>query len=257
MCNVDLAALEADLERRGLITQIAHAVKPYMSEPDVVRLGIAMHRLREQGADDVPGYFLSSSLRPRELTYCNCINCGNLDALSAEDLTDAEVELRRRMFDVARFFRERFAGCEACYPAGPAPAVGPRRARSIGCDYALTQDDVVSGARFEDEVGLFGFIDNGQYFVRDAGCYGIPYRALRPQGLDNVLVAGRMMTEELVAHNSTRNTACCMVCGEGAGVAAGLAARHRAATRDLDVGELLETLLATGVRLAPREEPKE
>jgi hypothetical protein len=255
LCNVVLGALEEHLESRGLIHQLAHALKPGARRPELVRLGIDMHRLREDGMEAAPHYFLSSSLRPRELTYCNCINHGNLDALSPEDLTDAEVDLRTRMFGVAQFFRGNFAGCEECYPAGPAPAVGPRRARSIRCDYALSEEDVTSGARFDDEIGLFGFVDNWHYFVEDAGGYGIPYRALRPAALDNVLVAGRMISEDLVAHNSTRNTACCMVCGQAAGTAAGLAARHGVSTRDVDVGELRDTLAAGGAVLSPVPEP--
>ncbi len=137
LCNVDLAALEADLEKQGLITQIAHAVKPGTEEPDLVRLGIDMRKLRQMGADknhpveNAPRYFLSSSLRPRELTYCNCINYGPNDGLDMEALTAAETDLRAKMFEVADLFREHFAGCEACYVAGPAPSAGQRRGRAI------------------------------------------------------------------------------------------------------------------------------
>ncbi|MCK4374450.1 MAG: FAD-dependent oxidoreductase, partial [Candidatus Brocadiae bacterium] len=49
LCNVDLAGMEADLDRRGLITQLAHAIKPGMSEPDLVRLGIDTGKLRDLG----------------------------------------------------------------------------------------------------------------------------------------------------------------------------------------------------------------
>lgn len=37
LVNLDLAALEADLETRGLISQLAYAVKPGMQHPDLVR----------------------------------------------------------------------------------------------------------------------------------------------------------------------------------------------------------------------------
>jgi hypothetical protein len=249
LVNVDLAALEADLERRGLITQLAHAIKPGMTEPDLVRLGINMGKLREEGAEDAPGYFLSCSVRPRELTYCNCINFGPNDGLDVDALSAAETDLRGRMLQVAEVFRRHVAGCEGCYPAGPAPYVGQRRARAIRCDYELTQQDVTDGSRFADEIGLFGFIDNGRFLVREAGAYGIPYRALIPQGLDNVLIAGRMMTVELVAHNSTRNTVCCLIQGQAAGTAAALAATRGVPPREVDAGELRERLQAAGVIL--------
>ena len=90
------------------------------------------------------------------------------------------------------------------------------------CDFELTQEDCVSARQFEDQIGCFGFIDHPHERVRQAGAYGIPYRALVPRGVDNLLIAGRMMTVELVAHNSTRNTVCCLVCGQAAGTAAAL-----------------------------------
>jgi len=251
LCNVDLQAMEADLERRGLITQLAHAVKPYTETPDLVRLGIHMGKLREEGATDAPGYFLSSSLRPRELTYCNCINYGPNDGLDVEALTEAEVDLRGRMFDVARIFREHVDGCDECYPAGPAPSVGQRRARAIHCEYELTQEDCTEGAEFDDQIACFSFIDNGRHFVRDGGAYGIPYRALVPRRVDNGLIAGRMMTVDLVAHNSTRNTACCLACGQAAGTAAAMAAAQDGRPGDVDAGALRDRLAADGALLTP------
>ena len=255
LVNVDLTAMEADLDRRGLITQLAHAVKPGTTTPDLVRLGIHMGKLREVGATNAPGYFLACSLRPRELTYCNCINHGPNDGLDPDALTEAEAALRGRMFEVADMFRNHIAGCEGCYPAGPAPSAGQRRARAIRCDYELSLDDVTEGRQFDDQVGLFGFIDNGRFFVREAGAYGIPYRALIPRGLDNVLIAGRMMTVELVAHNSTRNTVCCLVCGQAAGTAAALSAARDIAPRGLDPADLRGRLACDGVLLQPRFEP--
>ena len=257
LCNVDLAALEADLDRRGLITQLAHAVKPGGSRPDLVRLGIDMGRLRAAGAEDAPGYFLSSSLRPREITYCNCINYGPIDALDAADLTAAELALRERMFAVADLFRREFAGCADCYVAGPAPAAGPRRARAVRGRYELSVDDCVSGRQFDDQIGCFAFIDNSRYFVSEGGAYGIPYRALLPQGVDNLLMAGRMMTVDLVAHNSTRNTVSCLLCGQAAGTAAALAAATDRAPAEVDYDDLRQTLLAGGALLTPYDDPIE
>lgn len=255
LCNVDLAALEADLDRRGLISQLAHAVKPGTSRPDLVRLGIDMGRLRAGGAEDAPGYFLSSSLRPREITYCNCINYGPVDALDAGDLSAAELALRERMFVVAELFRREFAGCRDCYVAGPAPAVGPRRARAVRAQYELSAEDCVSGRQFDDQIGCFAFIDNSRYFVRDAGAYGIPYRALLPQGADNLLMAGRMMTVDLVAHNSTRNTVSCLVCGQAAGTAAALAVAADRAPAEIDYDRLRQALLGSGALLTPYDDP--
>jgi len=249
LCHVDLQEMEADLDRRGLIHQLAHAVKPGMSKPDVVRLGI-----RRSPETSVPG-LLSSSLRPGELTYCNCINYGPNDGLDPDALSAAEVDLRGRMFEIADAYRRNVAGCGQCYVAGAAAYAGQRRSRAIRCLYEITKEDIVEGRGFDDQVACFSFVDIRGLLVRDGGAYGIPYRALIPRSLDNVLIAGRMMTVDHAAHQSTRNTVCCLICGQAAGTAAGLAALKNIAPRDLDAGELRDRLGEDGVLLTPRPDP--
>jgi hypothetical protein len=227
-----------------------------MHQPELVRFGLDAERMGRLFGEPVLWYFFATSVRPRELTYVNCINYGPNDGLDPDALSRAEVDLRGRMFDVADLFRRNVAGCEECYVAGPAPSVGQRRARAVRCEHDITQDDCTEGRTFADKVGCFSFIDNNRYLVKDAGAYDIPYRALMAKGLDNVLVAGRMMSVELVAHNSTRNTACCLVCGQAAGTAAALAAQAGAAVREVNVEELQARLRGMGALLEPRGEGK-
>ena len=80
-----------------------------MDQPDLVRLGIDVGKLRAEGVEEVPGRFLSSSLRRREITYCNCIDYGPNDGLDPEALTAVENDLRGRMFEIAELFRSRRA----------------------------------------------------------------------------------------------------------------------------------------------------
>jgi len=255
LVNVDLAALEAELESRGLITQLAHAVKPGMQQPGLVRLGIDMKALKAQGIENAPDYFLSTSIRPNEITYCNCINYGPNDGLDAEALTSAEVYLRARALEVAELFRNNFSGCAACYIAGTSPAAGQRRGRAIHAHYELTADDCNLGRRFDDEIGCFGFIDNPRAWVAEAGAYGIPYRALIPKNVDNLLMAGRMLSLDLVAHNSTRNTVACLVQGQAAGTAAAMAVKTKCCPIGLNTEELRANLSAQHVLLTPISMP--
>jgi hypothetical protein len=252
LVNIDLQALQANLEDRGLITQLAHAIKPGMEKPDLVRLGIAMHKVEHLEMEIAPNYFLASSLRPRELTYVNCINFGPNDGLDTLALTSAELYLRRRMLEISELFRHNFAGCGECYPAGPAPSAGQRRSRAIRCEYELTRDDLIQAIQFSDQIGCFAFIDNPHDFVRDGLAYGIPFRALIPLGVENLLVAGRMLSVDISAHNSTRNTVCCMICGQAAGTAAALSVKRNRQPRTLDTAELQETLYKASVLLTPQ-----
>jgi hypothetical protein len=64
-----------------------------------------------------------------------------------------------------------------------------------------------------------------------------------------------MMTMETVAHNSTRNTVCCLICGQAAGTAAAMAAANGSAPREVDAAALRERLRQAGALLAPRPDP--
>jgi hypothetical protein len=57
------------------------------------------------------------------------------------------------------------------------------------------------------------------------------------------------MSVDTVAHNSTRNTACCLVCGQAAGTAAALAAAKGIGTQEVKVEELQQRLTKQGVLL--------
>jgi hypothetical protein len=90
---------------------------------------------------------------------------------------------------------------------------------------------------------VYGFHDSAPRFqVKNGGTYGIPYRALRVAGIDNLLVAGMMITSDRRAHMSTRNTVSCMGQGQATGTAAALCARKNCGTRELRYTDLRKTL---------------
>jgi len=134
-------------------------------------------------------------------------------------------------------------GCEKAFIARTSPSLNIRRGRLIACDYDITRSDVLEGRHFDDEVFVYGFHDSAPRLqIKGGGTYGIPYRALRAAGLDNLLVAGMMITSNHDAHMSTRNTVCCMGQGQAAGTAAALCAAKGCGTRDLAYGELRRAL---------------
>jgi hypothetical protein len=107
---------------------------------------------------------------------------------------------------------------------------------------------VLQARHFEDDVMAYGFHDSAPRLqIADGRTYGIPYRALRVAGLENLLAAGMLITEDHEAHMSTRNTVCCMGQGQAAGTAAALCAARACTTRDLPYPALREALEAGGV----------
>ncbi len=81
------------------------------------------------------------------------------------------------------------------------------------------------------------------------GYYDIPYRALIPEKLDNLLAAGRNLSSDVEAQSGARLIMCCFAMGEAAGTAAALCVRKDIRPRDLDRIELQNELIASGVNI--------
>lgn len=129
--------------------------------------------------------------------------------------------------------------------------IGIRDTRKIDAAYNLSEGDVRNEARFEDSVGIYPeFIDGyGVLVLPTTGRYmHIPYRAMLPKRVKNLLVTGRALGGDRIAHAATRNMACCAVAGQGAGIAAALSIK---ANQDLDrisIASVQAELARQGVR---------
>lgn len=250
LCNIDLVKMETFLEKKGLITILGHEVKPGGKEPELVRLKFKIRKLGFKKAF----FFYAVSLFPNELTYCNCLNYGPIDGLDPLALTKGEIIIRNELLEVVQFFRDKIDGCQNCYAAGASPHIGQRRARAIRCEYELSKEDCLEGRNFEDQIGCFSFIDIGKLHVKDSGAFGIPYRAIVPLEINNLLVAGRTISPDNIAFAATRNTVCSMITGQAAGTASAMAISKDIIPRDVDVKNLQEKLVEDGVLLEPIEE---
>lgn len=142
--------------------------------------------------------------------------------------------------------------------------MGVRESRRIVADYTLSFQDYLSRARFEDEIGRFAYpIDihpskgdkaemakfkkrmaEGKYGPGDN--YGIPYRSLVAQGLDNLLVAGRCIGTDQYMQASVRVIPGCYITGQAAGLAAALASRGGGEVRLVEVKALRNAIRSFG-----------
>ena len=165
-----------------------------------------------------------------------------------DEVAKAELELRRRQLRAVELFRTYVPGCEKAFIARTSPQLNIRRGRLITCAYDISHEDVVGGRHFDDDVMVYGFHDSAPRLqVKGGGTYGIPYRALRVAGIENLLAAGMMITSDHRAHMSTRNTVSCMGQGQAAGTAAALCADKNCGTRELRYPHLREVLENRGV----------
>lgn len=177
-----------------------------------------------------------------------------IDPTDPEQITYAEVEGRRRALAHLEFLRRTVAGFEQAVVVGES-FLGVRESRRIVGEYRLTLDDVLGNARFPDVVALnCRALDRhlaGERFEWKmvAGHHDIPYRALIPQQVANLLVAGRCISCDHEAHASVRGAATCMALGQAAGTAAALAVRGSGRVREVDVAQLQAKLIEQGMVL--------
>ncbi len=203
---------------------------------------------------------------PAEVTL-NATRVQGIDPTDPDQLTAAEIEADRQAMEVFRFLRSSVPGFEEARLLGTPYQIGVRESRRIVGEYTLTVEDILSGADFQDVVARGAYpLD-----IHDVGkdvkvmkrkvhgksetmvvlqrSYAVPYRALLPHRVDNLLVAGRCLSASHEASSSVRGQAVCMATGQAAGVAAAISSRSGITPRRLPVDRLQAALRNQGVIL--------
>lgn len=184
-----------------------------------------------------------------------------MDATDARQLSDGELEGRRQITEYFRFLRNEVPGFERSAIVDIAPQVGIRETRRIQGRYALSGEDILSSARFDDTIGINawpmelhadGRID--WQFPRNVDAAegraynDLPWRMLVPTTVSNLLVAGRCASMTHEGQSAARASGGCFVMGQAAGTAAALL--NTAQTfADIDIRQLQQLLRQDGVYL--------
>ena len=200
--------------------------------------------------------FWGGKTRDGELTYVNVTRVAHLDPTDPEEFTAANIEARRQLKGMMRFFNRYIEGMENAYVASTPNGIGIRETRRIRGVYTLTEEDVLAGRRFPDAIARNGYcIDihdpsgkswGARFIENETASYDIPYGCLIPEKMDGLLVAGRSISATHEAQGSIRIMPACMATGQAAGAAAALAAKENIRARDLWVPVLQDTLRNAG-----------
>lgn len=178
--------------------------------------------------------------------------------VDALDLSKAEKLARAQEFELYNFLKNNIPGFENCLLQASAPEIGIRESRMIDGEYILTGEDVKSCRRFEDAIAACNYdIDihnpvgggTSYYRFQRGEYYTIPYRSLIPQGLGNLLVAGRCISSTHEAQSSYRIMPICATLGQAAGVAISVCVKSNTDTRSADITEIQNKLREQGAFL--------
>jgi len=162
------------------------------------------------------------------------------DPLEPCCLSALEIYGRGLAFALEAFLREHVAGFAASWIAALPARVGVRESRRALGERRIETSDIEQGAVFADAVALATWpmelreqaTGARLRFPLDDRPTQIPLRALRAQGVANLLVAGRCIAASHEAQASVRVIGTCLATGEAAGLAAALLADRPAAGAD-------------------------
>lgn len=178
-----------------------------------------------------------------------------INGLEPDDLTRGEIEGRRQALDAFNFLRT-VPGFEKSYIVDLPPQLGIRETRRVIGGHRLSGDDVLGCASFDDSIGVNGWpieshvagdvIFKFPPIPQSRGFNELPYRMLVPEGVDNLLVAGRCASMTHDGQSAARVSGACFAMGEAAGIAAALALDGNAAPRHIEVAELQARLKREG-----------
>ncbi len=163
-----------------------------------------------------------------------------IPAYDADKITEATIRARREVHQIVADLRKLGGPWKDAAVVATAEQIGVREGRRIRGRYVVTADDIVAGKKHEDAVCRvnFGFdvhnVRPGEMFVGDdeinaevrryrkAGSrpYDIPLAALIAADVDGLLMAGRCISGDFIAHSSYRVTGNSVPMGESAALAA-------------------------------------
>ncbi len=157
-------------------------------------------------------------------------------AYDAAQITEATLRARAEVHRLVAALRTLGGAWSGLRIVATAEHIGVREGRRIHGLYTVSTDDLVNGVEHDDAVCRVRFpIDvHSTNPDKDKGImnegkrakpYDVPFRALIARDVKGLLLAGRCISGDFLAHSSYRVTGNAVPMGEAAGVAAALSAR--------------------------------
>lgn len=213
----------------------------YQNEHDSPKLVEIIHELREAGRwpwlfeifiaieTPAPGTFMVNTIRQIDV-----------DGTDAVSLTNAAMEGRKLAHELLKIMKEYFPGFEKAHLSRIFDHVGIRETRRIMAREPITLENALAGKHYDNCVASttynFDLPDPRRpsydpmmgdakrpNAAREHVRIEIPYGALLPQGMENLIVAGRCLGAEREVMGACRVMGPCAGMGQAAGLAASLA----------------------------------
>jgi len=247
-----------------------------LRKPDLDIKDLVREHEKEFGLERDQGW---STYIPNEDDICMLAETHVFDVDPADpgDLTNAEINGRRQIRAIMDIFRKYGPQKDDMTLLTLASYIGIRETRIFSADYQLTEEDVLHGRRFPDAIAngsyrvdihhpegggyIFRYL-NGRQVDHAAGksewsrwreetdedptFYQIPYRCMVTKKVDNLIMAGRMISADKGAFGAIRVMINLNQTGEAAGVAAWQSIQAGRPVHAIDTAQLRDTLAEGG-----------
>lgn len=183
-----------------------------------------------------PSYGGPTIFRVRDGLYAMMANheYGTL-SIDAAHVTDATLQARREVHKLVNSLKKLGGPWTNLEIVATAEQIGTREGRRIRGRYYVSSEDLKTGARFDDGIchvrfgidvhstnpGKTKAIEKKPFKSKP---YDIPLRALIARDVSGLMMAGRCISGDFIAHSSYRVTGNAVAMGEAAGVASAVAA---------------------------------
>ena len=175
----------------------------------------------------------------------------NRDCANIEDIRDSQLLVRGSIRRIIEFCRKNMPQfLRGAYLYDIAPQLGARCSRRLDGEIVLTPLDYATARKFDDVIAWHSCVP----MITDGAPVEIPYGALLPKGVENLLAAGRHISADEKAINGVSLIPQCVGTGQAAGVAAAVAIKDGKTTHTVDIKKVQKILCQEQNVPLPRQE---
>ncbi len=213
----------------------------YQNENQSPKLVEIIERLKNEGIWDFDTeIFVTVRLVEEDVFLINTLRQTKIDGTNEKQVTDALIQGRKDAVRLFEIMKQHFPGFKNARIRKIAEHLGVRETRRITGRYTVTVDDALNGKKYDDTIAAttynFDLPDpikpsfdpmmgdtKKPHAERKHIVIRLPYRAMLPQIVDNLIVAGRCVSVEREVLGAMRIIGPCFMMGQAAGTAAFLA----------------------------------
>ena len=177
----------------------------------------------------------------------------------ARDVTKATLHARKELHKIINALKSHGGPWKNMQLIATAEQIGVREGRRIHGLYTVSKEDLIEGSRFDDAVCRVTFGVDVHSTTKDdeekgggynqgikSKDYDIPLRSLVAKDVGGLMMAGRCISGDFIAHSSYRVTGNAVAMGEAAGKVAAIAAKKNKMPQDVSLEEAGVTVNSRG-----------